>query len=182
MERFNDWLSDPRNLVDNLKGKSNEEIKSILDNNSLSVSVLMQQIEHDFNFGSVIRSCNAFGVRDVYYFGTRKKYDRRGTVGSHVYTNVNLLRTVEEVVSLKSKYKLIALENNINRNCEPIYSFNWPKNSLLIIGEEGCGISDEILNLCDYYITIPQKGSVRSFNAAVAASIALYSYSAIHIQ
>jgi tRNA G18 (ribose-2'-O)-methylase SpoU len=51
--------------------------------------------------------------------------------------------------------------------------FEWPDNTLLLIGEEGIGITPETLELCDKFVYIPQFGSVRSLNAGVASGIVM---------
>ena len=71
----------------------------------------------------------------------------------------------------------IALENNIERKTIPINEYTWPNlNSLILIGEESCGLQSEILDMCDDLIEIPTRGSVRSLNASVAGSLAIYDY------
>jgi tRNA G18 (ribose-2'-O)-methylase SpoU len=108
----------------------------------------------------------------MFYYGGSKKYDRRGTVGTHHYTNLNFVNSKDELVKLKDKYTFVALENTVP-GAQSLDGYVWPKNPLIIVGEEGCGITQEMLDLCDDYVYIQQYGSVPSFNAAVAASIAM---------
>jgi 23S rRNA (guanosine2251-2'-O)-methyltransferase len=56
----------------------------------------------------------------------------------------------------------------------PCYDYDWTGPSALIIGNEGTGVSNSLLQLSDQQITIPQAGHVDSLNAAVAAGILLY--------
>jgi tRNA G18 (ribose-2'-O)-methylase SpoU len=151
-----------------------ELVKNDLKKNSFPYAVLMENFLGDFTIGSVLRSCNALGGSEMYYYG-KKKYDRRSTVGTHHYTGMNHISSVKELVDLKKKYVFVALENNIS-NCQPIYDYEWDDNSLIIVGEEGKGVTPETLKICDKFIFIPQYGSVRSMNAAVAASIAMNDY------
>lgn len=149
-------------------------VREDLQRNSFPYAVLMENFVGDFTIGSVLRSCNALGGNKMFYYG-RKEYDRRGTVGSYHYTCMDHLSSFEEVLNLKKKYVFVALENNME-NSEPIYDYEWDENSLIVIGEEGKGISKEMLEVCDKFVFIPQYGSVRSMNAAVAASIAMNDY------
>lgn len=174
-----DWDNfDPRltswafNVVPTLKDKTKEEIIKHCQDNSLPFAVMMANLQGDFNFASVIRSANAFGAREVFYFG-RKKYDKRGTTGVHHYTKVTFL-SEQEVHSLKDRFSFVCLENN-RPNVQSLHKFDWktPKMPLIILGEEGCGIVDWLLDMSDFNIEIPQRGSVPSVNAAVAASIAM---------
>lgn len=171
------WL-DPRNVVDKYKGLTNDQIKTDVKNNSLPMAVLMSQLSGDFNFGSIVRSANSLGVRNVFYYG-KKHYDRRGAQGTYHYTDVTFLPSFSDVPALKDRYSFVALENNISRNLIPLPEFDWKslsKPPLIIIGEEGSGTGDELLDLCEHFVEIPSFGSVRSLNAASAASIAMYDF------
>ena len=54
--------------------------------------------------------------------------------------------------------------------------FEWPENSLMIFGEEGIGISEEMMSLADHVVSITQYGSVRSMNVGTTSGIAMYDY------
>ena len=168
---------DTRNVIDKYKRLTEwttQLIKEDLQSTAFPYAVLMENLLGDFNLGTVIRSSNAFNAKEVYYLGN-KKYDRRGTVGTHHYTNVNHLPNHEALKKLKEKYVFVALENSVD-GAVTLDRFEWPDNALIILGEEGCGITKDTLALCDYCVFIAQYGSVRSLNAAVAGSIAMNDY------
>jgi len=167
--RLTSWMF---NVKPHLKALSRDEIKYHCKSNSKPYAVMMAQVMGDFNFASVIRSANAFGSEKVFYFG-KKRFDRRGTCGTHLYIDVEYLSTQEEIENLKKEYVFVALEN-INRT-HYLSDFSWKtdKKPLIIIGEEGTGIPKEVLSLCDFQVEIEQFGSVPSVNAAIAASIAM---------
>jgi len=177
-EDFQHWGLWTRNVHDHLKPLSNQEIKARLKEQSLPFAVLMTQLEHDFNIGSVIRSANGFGAREVFYYGNSKKYDKRGALCCYTYLDVKHLKTVDEIKRLKDQYIFVGLENNVNRHCTNIVDFQWSdKPCLILVGEENKGLNDDLLDLCDHLVYIDMgRGSVRSFNAAVASSIAMYDY------
>jgi tRNA (guanosine-2'-O-)-methyltransferase len=177
-EKFEALTMWTRNVQDHLKPLTNEQIIQKLEEQSLPFSVMMSHINGDFNISSVIRSANGFGAKEVFYYG-KKHYDRRGCVGSHSYLDVSYLKTFEDIVALKEIYTFVGLENNINRICHNVNNFSWNFNkpTLIILGEESKGLTDDILDLCDHLIYIDMsRGSVRSFNAAVAASVAMFDY------
>jgi tRNA G18 (ribose-2'-O)-methylase SpoU len=160
-----------RNVNDLYKAWTEDLIREDLKKRSFNFAVLMENFVGDFNIGSVLRSCNAFGGKEMYYYG-RKHYDRRGTVGTHHYTPMLHLHTHEDLLALKDKYTFVALENTV-KTAESLDTFVWPNNPLIIVGEEGVGITSDMLSLCDRFVYIEQYGSVRSLNAAVASSIAM---------
>lgn len=168
--------TDTRNIsdkykLDRLTKWTTEMIKRDLQTSAFPFSVLMENFQGDFNLASVLRSCNAMNGKEMFYLG-RKQYDRRGTVGTHHYTDIINVPNREELLKLKDRYTFVALENSVPQS-EALYDFVWPDNPLIIIGEEGVGITKETLDLCDRFVYIPQYGSVRSMNAAVAGSIAM---------
>ena len=71
-------------------------------------------------------------------------------------------------------YSLIALD--ASPVATPLTQFSFPKNSVLLLGQELTGIPKQILEQCDRAVTIPQYGFVESFNVQTAAAIAIYEY------
>ena len=171
------------NVIDKYKNDrlirwTTELVKKDLQQNSFPIAVLMENFAGDFNIGTVIRNANAFNAKEVFYLG-RKHYDRRGTVGTHNYTNITHLSSIEKLSELKERYTLVGLENSVD-GAIAMDKFEWPSNPLLIIGEEGIGITSETLSLCDRCVYISQYGSVRSLNAGVASGIALNDFITKH--
>jgi tRNA G18 (ribose-2'-O)-methylase SpoU len=169
-------MLDSRNVRDKYKTLSNEEIVADLQKNSLPIAVLMQTVKREYNFGCIVRNANNFAVSEVFYYG-EKHFDRRASVCTYIYTPVKFLSSFDQIVQLKEKYVFVGAENNIAGTVQ-LNKFVWPKQPvLLVLGEEGLGISPELMKLLDYTVEIPQNGSTRSINVASAAAICLYDYS-----
>lgn len=172
--RLNSWLY---NVADHFKDKTTEEINDILRETANPFSVLMENWQGDFNISTMIRNANAFNARKVFYLG-RKKFDRRGTVGTHHYVDLNFLRTHDELKNLKDKFTFVCMDNV--PGSVPIEDFVWPENPLIIFGEEGAGITQETLAMADHVVSITQFGSVRSMNVGTASGIAMYDFMRKH--
>ena len=174
---------DPRNVRDQYKGWSNEDIQHNLDLDRSEMVLCLSNEIRDMNLSSCIRSANSFNINHVVMCG-RRNYDRRGAVGAQNYIEVkheeNLLLTVLDY-SLKG-YHIVALEYDENYPMTEITEYQWQPKTLMICGEEGRSISDEILGLSKTsppmldIVYIPMMGTVRSLNLASAASIAMYDY------
>jgi len=169
----NRWNSWTYNVEDRFKGKSKEEIRHVLRTTSHPFAVLMEHWQGDFNIGTMIRNANAFNAEKVFYYG-KKKYDRRGTVGTHHYVDLRHIDDLDVLLSLKSDYIFVCLDNIAGST--PMKDFEWPENTLMIFGEEGIGLTDEILELADHVVSITQYGSVRSMNVGTTSGIAMYDY------
>lgn len=160
-----------RNVIDRYKSWSTELVRDDLATNAFPFAVLMENFVGDFNFGTVIRSANAFNAKAVYYVGNRK-YDKRGAVGTYNYSYVHHLPDYQALENLKSGYEFVALENTVS-TAVSIYDVKYERPPLFILGEEGIGVTDRTMSMVDRCVFIPQYGSVRSLNAAVAGSIAM---------
>ena len=175
-ERWSLWQ---RNVVDRFKSMSDEEIKEELQRTAHPVAVCMEQWQGDFNISTLIRNANAFNVEKVFYFG-RRRYDRRGTVGTHNYTEVQYLDGgYEQLESLKNQYTLVGIDNNVPQKTYKLGEFDWnmlSKPPLMIFGEEGTGLTQEVIQMCQILIEIPQYGSVRSLNVGTSSGVLLYDY------
>lgn len=169
-ERLSSWI---RNVRDCFKDKTNEEIKQKLRSTCFPFSCCFLQVHGDFNIGTGIRNANAFNCDSVYYLGI-KKFDRRGTVGVQNYTDIKYLKDFQELVDLKKEYLFVAVDNIGKPKSLELYNWGgFSKKVLMIFGEEGVGISNEVLNICDEFVEIPMFGSVRSLNVGTASGIVM---------
>tara|TARA_R110000824_G_scaffold2936_10_gene13422 strand:- start:40886 stop:41524 length:639 start_codon:yes stop_codon:yes gene_type:complete len=173
------WSLWKRNVVDKYKSMTDEQIRKDLSENKNPIAICMEHWKGDFNIATLIRNANAFNVEKVYYLGKRK-IDRRGTVGSHHYIDiVHVDGDISKLVELKKQYTFVAIDNNIP-NTDKLSEFYWKKLEkppLVFFGEEGYGLTQETLNLCDYRIEIEQYGSVRSLNVGTSSGLVLYELS-----
>lgn len=163
-----------RNVIDEYKPLPNEEIRERVMANRLPYAVLMTHLNIDYNLGAVLRIGNCLGAK-VFYYG-QKKWDKRSATGVWNYSPITYLSSLAEVTVLKEQYEFVALEQTKESISLPV--FGWPKRPLILLGEESCGLqgAPEILQLADHFVEIPQRGSVRSMNAATAFAIAAYDY------
>jgi tRNA G18 (ribose-2'-O)-methylase SpoU len=170
------WSLWKRNVVDKYKSMTDDKIREELKQNVNPVAVCMEHWKGDFNISTLIRNANAFNVEKVYYLG-RKRIDIRGAVGAHHYMDISYLDdSYNRLVELKNKYTFIAVDNNVDKT-HKLREFDWnklEKPPLILFGEEGCGLTEEVLNLADYRIEIEQYGSVRSLNVGTASGIVLF--------
>lgn len=166
------WTLYERNVRDEFKHIPTEDVKKILTERAFPFAVCFEQWQGDFNFAGGVRNANAFGAKEVFYIG-KKRWDRRGAVGTHNYTPVRYM-SMDDMLMLKEHYVLIGIDNVAG--AVPMNTFVYPKNSMLVFGEEGTGITKEMLALCDHIVAITQYGSVRSLNASVASGITMFDY------
>ena len=65
-------MQDTRNLIDEFKGLSNEEVVDKLAKRRLPLEIAIENLEHDFNIGSIVRTANSFNVNKIHIIGKKK--------------------------------------------------------------------------------------------------------------
>ena len=166
-------MEDTRNLVDRYKGMEMDMIVADLDQNGVMLEIAIENLERDFNMGTIVRSANAFGVRTVHVIG-RKQWNKRGAMMTDKYLHVRYHSSVDDFLAATSHKTLIAIDNTpeaVRLNNTPL-----PKKCVLIFGAEGPGISEKLRQNCQSTVAIEQLGSTRSVNVGVAAGIAMYEW------
>ena len=167
-------MEDSRNLIDTLKGLSNEQVKTELTKSRTPLEIAIENVEHDFNVGSIVRTANSFNVSKVHIIG-KKKYNRRGAMCTDKYLEIIHHPTIEDFLQTQKNRELIAIENNVE-TAQPLHEKHFTPNTTLIFGSEGDGITKELLEKAHEIRFIESFGSTRSVNVGVAAGIAMYEY------
>lgn len=162
-----------RNVADHLKEKSEEEIKQILRETANPFAVCFEHWIGDFNMATGVRNANGFNAKEIYYIGERK-WDRRGAVGVHNYTEIQWIPTIEDLASLQDRYTFVGIDNV--PGSVPMANYEWPENTMMVFGEEGPGLTPAMQAWCKDIVHIEMFGSVRSFNCGSASAVAMYDF------
>lgn len=149
---------------------------AILDELTDSVIVMLDHLEDPHNFGAIIRTCEAAGIKNIII-----PKDRSVKVTSSVIKvsvgaieNVkiavvnNLVNTIKE---LKQKGYWIIGTDMKGTDYKKI---DYSGKIVLVIGNEGKGLSRLTEENCDFIASIPMRGKVNSLNASVAAALIIY--------
>lgn len=167
---------DTRNLQDEYKGMPNEQVFAELDKKRSALEVAIENVEHDFNVGTIVRSANNFNAAKVHIIG-KKKYNRRGAMCTDKYLEIVHWTDVESFYAdqLGRGRKVVAIENNDSR-VRPLARKKFVQKTTLLFGSEGTGLTNEALSLAQDVREIENFGSTRSVNVGVAAGIAMYEW------
>lgn len=138
--------------------------------------LILDDIQDPGNLGTIIRSSVAFGVSTIVLSkGCADVYsDKVIRASQGMIFKVNIIRSdIKEIVNkLKAEdYKILGTKVDGGKE---IKSVSKSEKFAIIMGNEGNGVSKEILNMCDEYIYIPMNKNCESLNVGVATSIILY--------
>jgi tRNA G18 (ribose-2'-O)-methylase SpoU len=171
---------DRRNVVDRYRYWTLEAIVADLDLGRHSFHVAIENWQHDFNIGSIVRTANAFAVAEVHIVGKRR-WNRRGAMVTDRYQHVRHHATVEEFAAWCAEAELTVLGIDNVDDSVPIEAAALPAECVLVFGQEGPGLSDEMRAVCEQTLSIAQFGSTRSINAGAAAAIAMHTWIRQHV-
>ncbi len=159
-------LQTPNNVVAVFYKKDEEEI--ILKNN---ISLMLDGLQDPGNMGTIIRTADWFGIKNI--ICSKDCVDCynpkvvQATMGS--LARVNIIYTqLEDLLEKNKDVKMYATaltgENIFTKQI---------KEGIILVGNEGKGVSEKLLSLADFQISIPKIGEAESLNAAVATGIIL---------
>lgn len=167
-------MEDTRNLIDKFKGQPNDKVKSELSKSRTPLEIAIENVEHDFNIGSIVRTANSFNVAKVHIIG-KKKYNRRGAMCTDKYLEIIHHPDITSFLNTQINREIVAIENNTPR-AKPLNDKKFVQSTTLIFGSENSGITKELLEKAHDVRFIESFGSTRSVNVGVAAGIAMYEY------
>ena len=167
---------DRRNVLDRYRYWTVAAIVADLQTRRHVLQIAIQNWEHDFNIGSMVRTANAFNVGGVHIIG-RRRWNRRGAMVTDRYLNVSHHPSVDDFAEqiAAESYHIIGVDNL--PGAVPLERFELPERTCLVFGSEGPGLTDELVAVCTQLVAITQYGSTRSLNAGAAAAIAMYHWS-----
>ncbi|ACQ81883.1 tRNA/rRNA methyltransferase (SpoU) [Beutenbergia cavernae DSM 12333] len=166
---------DRRNVVDAYRYWRLQAIVADLDTRRHPFHVAIENLRHDLNIGSIVRSANAFGAARVHVVG-RRRWNRRGAMVTDRYQHVDhhadagALAVWAELAGLP----IVAIDNVPGST--PLERGGLPRACVLLFGQEGAGLTADALEAAAEVRHITQFGSTRSVNAGAAAAVAMHAW------
>ena len=156
-----------------------QKFKEVLAERTQHFAVVLENIFQPHNASAVVRSCDVFGVQNVYTVEDNyvRKVSRKVAKGSQKWLTFHRYKTgtnnsVACVKDLKEKgYQIIATTPHID-SCM-LSDFDITKKSAFVFGAEKNGVSEYIKEQADGFLKIPMVGFTESLNISVAAAIIL---------
>ena len=152
-------------------------ICKITDNgsNDYSRCLVLDRLQDPSNLGAIIRSAYAFGYKTIFAIDSVYPYSYKSIRSSMGYVfDINYIDCdLDKLLKYKEQYNISLVVADMSG--EIIDDFTAKSNNIaVVIGNEGQGISREIMNLADNTVRIPMYNDVESLNASVSAGIIMY--------
>jgi tRNA G18 (ribose-2'-O)-methylase SpoU len=166
---------DRRNVADRYRYWTNAAIVADLDTRRHPFHVAIENWQHDMNIGTVVRNANAFLAAEVHIVG-RRRWNRRGAMVTDRYQHIRHHPQVEDLVAWATGADLALIGIDNLPGSVPIETAVLPERCILVLGQEGPGLSPAVREAADTVCSISQFGSTRSINAGVASGIAMHTW------
>ena len=176
---------DRRNVTDRYRYWRMDAVVADLDTRRHPFHVAIENWGHDFNIGSVVRTANAFNAGAFHIVG-RRRWNRRGAMVTDRYQHEQHHDTVADLVDWASSagtggsgMPVVGIDNV--PGSVPLETYDLPLECVLVFGQEGPGLTPEMLAACSVVLHIEQFGSTRSINAGAAAAVAMHAWVRRHV-
>jgi tRNA G18 (ribose-2'-O)-methylase SpoU len=166
-------------LNEELNRKTVEEFKVA---GKYPVLVVLDNVRSLHNIGSVFRTCDAFLVEGIYLCGItaippHREISKTALGATESVQWRYFKNTIHAVQLLREKgYKILAVEQTEHAHMLHDFKISQNEKYALIFGHEINGVEQDVINLCDGSIEIPQHGTKHSLNIAVSAGIVLWEF------
>src|SRR5687768_13177432 len=166
---------DRRNVVDRYRYWTLEAIVADLDTRRHDFHVAIENWQHDFNIGTIVRTANAFLAAEVHIVGNRR-WNRRGAMVTDRYQHVRHHETGDDLAAYLRERGVALLGIDNLPGSDHLETMTIPRQVCFLFGQEGPGLSAGARAACDGTFSIAQFGSTRSINASAAAAIAMHAW------
>lgn len=166
---------DRRNVEDRYRYWTVAAIREDIARRALPFEVAIENLGHDFNIGSIVRTANALGASRVHIVG-RRRWNRRGAMVTDRYLRVDHLEGPRALADSCAERGLVLVGVDNVPGSLPLEMTPLPARACLVFGEESDGLSEEMIGLCETLVRISQRGSTRSMNVGHAAAIVMWEH------
>ena len=148
--------------------------EKVLNKRTHHFTVATQDVYQLHNTSAVIRSCDVFGIQNIHVVEevNVKKIDREIAMGAQKWVDIHRYHSSEDCIKkLRQKgYRIVATSPHRGK---PIQDFDISRPAAFFFGTEVDGLSEEVLQEADEFISIPMVGFTESLNISVSAAIIL---------
>ena len=141
-----------------------------------NIVVMLDHLEDPHNFGAIIRTCEAAGIKSVIIPKDRSvsvtSTVMKTSAGALEHVNIAMVNNLVNVIDdFKDNGYFVYAADMDGQNYKDV---DYANKVLLVIGSEGNGVGRLVKKNCDQILAIPMSGHVNSLNASVAAAILIY--------
>ncbi len=151
-----------------------QRIINILNRRQHDLCVLTDDVHKGRNLSAIMRNCDAAGVLELHSVATCTRTFKGTAKGSHRWVNWIRHKSMEDALHhfKRQGFQLIAADPD--DQARDFHELDYTLPTVLVLGNEKNGISQQARTHIDHYIKIPMLGMVESLNVSVASGVILF--------
>ncbi len=155
------------------------KIEKILCYKQPHLELFLDEVHSSQNLSAILRTCDGVGVLNLYY-ASQENHDLRIhktiTQGAHRWVERERINQKERVMFMQAKQAegFQVVVTHLDAKAVSFREVDYTLPTLLVLGNEKDGVSEEVIALADHTIMIPMHGMVQSLNVSVATATILY--------
>lgn len=154
-----------------------ERFREVLRRRQKDLVVFVENVKNEHNFSAILRTCDAVGIHRVFYY-----YEGKGDVsinegislGAQKWLFLERVHNVPERLERLKREGFQLVVTWIGEGSVDFREVDYTRPTVVVVGNELKGVSEEVARLADIRIIIPMMGMVRSLNVSVATAVVLY--------
>jgi tRNA (guanosine-2'-O-)-methyltransferase len=152
-----------------------EKMKRVLNTRQCNLRVFMDYVYSPHNLSAIVRSCDAVNVGKLYYRHQKKiKLNNEISIGAHKWIFSEYVEDIENFYSSLKKEGYQIVVSMLDDSSIDFRKIDYTIPTLIVLGNEVDGVSQESIKWADKKIIIPMYGMSQSLNVSVANAVILY--------
>jgi len=156
-----------------------DRIDDILLRKQPTLQLFLDDVHNSQNLSAILRSCDGAGVSDLHYCNSEERdlrIHKTITQGAHHWVNRTRISCMERSSYLKEKQRegFQVIVTHFSDKARSFREVDYTLPTVLVVGNEKEGVSQELIDLADVLVVIPMTGMVQSLNVSVATALLLY--------
>lgn len=157
------------------------KMKDVLTQRQQGLVVVLEDMHDPHNAAAVLRSCEGFGVQEVYFiFQEQKPFNPRkigksSSSSANKWLDFHIYHSTQECIRDLHQKGYSVYSTILDEKTQSLYETDFYEEKIaLLFGNEHSGITQQAAELSDHKMYIPMRGFVQSFNLSVTTSIFLF--------
>lgn len=167
-----------------MQSKRRATLEKVASQRQAGFIVVLEDIHDPHNAAAILRTCDAFGVQDVWFiFNKEKAYNPRrvgksSSSSANKWLSFRVFKSVAECRTALKRLKYESVGTVLHDKAEDFTKAKLTaKRIALWVGNEHAGLSPDAVKACDRLLLLPMRGFVESLNVSVMTAISIYEIS-----
>lgn len=154
----------------------NQKIVELLTRRQTDITVFMDEVHKPHNLAAIVRTCDAIGIGEVHaVYPEGMLRECHGTaMGSNRWVETRTHENLSQGLLPLQQSGMQVLAAHFSERAVDFRSIDYTKPTVLLVGSEKFGVSEQAAEIADQHVLIPMLGMVQSLNVSVASAIILY--------